>query len=203
MDHVTILNMAARHSSAGAGKQLARTATAVLAVSGMAGLIVSLACSCDLGQRAQAVPGNARVVPTNSQTLDATADSVTEFCSVNFSDSYAGLELRHDTGQVIIYGKPSPALDRSVQQRYPSLHLIFRDARFSNVETRRLAAQVAADIPYWRSQGIDVQVVKPLNDGRGVEIDVRQGAAASRPLQARYGSDRITVRQAAVDLSGG
>lgn len=51
------------------------------------------------------------------------------------------------------------ALDREVRRRFPSVRVVFREARRSEAELHELTVEVMRDVEFWHARGIEISSV--------------------------------------------
>jgi len=67
------------------------------------------------------------------------------------------------------------------------------DIGHSRQQLDDLAKSITADMAYWVSRGIQINMVGPALDGKSVEVGVADPEAAQDVLYAKYGRNNITV----------
>jgi hypothetical protein len=136
--------------------------------------------------------------PANDPALMAAADSAESFLSTSYRTAYAGLAIDYGRRLITIYRKADPSLDADLRNRI-HVHFVFRDAKYSLTEMQSLVNRVMVDRPYWKGKGIDIQVVGPMVNGAGVQVDTPQGTLAQqKALEQRYGPGAIRIGKAAI-----
>jgi hypothetical protein len=115
------------------------------------------------------------------------------YCQEHFPDSYAGLVVLDRTRQIVVYRRPSAAMDAAVQRRFPEAPVVFHDARHSERELKGLAERIAGDSEYWRKLGVKLDSVGPRADGSAVEVATHEVARARQLFLERYGQAPVVI----------
>lgn len=119
--------------------------------------------------------------------VDALVNQVQEAGKKQFASVFAGVEVIPDKAEAIVYRRPSAEFDAYLRENAGTQCVQVRDAAHTETELMTLVDRIAADMAYWRSQGITINTVGPRHDGSGVEVGTQQIAAARIQLPGRYG----------------
>lgn len=140
-------------------------------------------------------PGSSYETPLPSLNPAApdsnTISELESYASRTYPDHYAGLSM-NDDGSVSVYRRDLPQLDADIRERFKPLAVQFFPAAHSKKELKEVAATITADIAYWRTRGIEINVVSVPHDGSRVRIGTADPSAAD-PLRTRYGPDLVEV----------
>ncbi|GGK68100.1 hypothetical protein Sme01_13300 [Sphaerisporangium melleum] len=130
---------------------------------------------------------------SGQQDLAALAGRVEGYLRQRFPGQYAGVVLDVRGRQVIVYRRPSAALDAALRREFPGAPLRPRDAAHSARELDKIARRVTADVPYWAARGITITSIAVLPDGAAVEVGTSDVAKATRELPKRYGRAPLKI----------
>jgi hypothetical protein len=158
-------------------------------------LTMALAAAAVTLVAATAVVAYGQLAGPDSGAVNDTASRLDQRLRASFPASYAGLVPDADDPLIVIYRKPDAALDQSARAEAGEVSVEFRDAKYSLTELAALARRIDDDRSYWRSQGIQMDLVWPRVDGSAVGVTLSHGdvAALERALRERYDDDRIVV----------
>ncbi|MGE3285751.1 MAG: hypothetical protein AB7J32_06555 [Pseudonocardia sp.] len=143
-------------------------------------LVLAAVPSC-----ASAAGPPAPAAPAAPAASDA-ASEVDRWAHERFPQVYAGVQTE-DT-RVLVYRKPSAEFDAALRELQLAVPAAALDAPYSAPELAALASRVVADIPYWRTQGIDVVSVGARHDGTAVDVGTPQPGQLAPLLPGRYGT---------------
>lgn len=139
--------------------------------------------------------------PPGQNALDDAAHAVEPMLKHDFASSYAGLELQQPTGPadktpyaLVIYRIPSPGLDAAVRRALPTTNVVFKNAKYNALDAQQTVNKISADVSYWQSKGLRINVYGPWLDGR-VQIGIDDPAKWTAAIAARYGADRVVVNR--------
>lgn len=128
------------------------------------------------------------------------ADRIDSALRRDFPLQYAGVALAPSRRGLIVYRRPSPALDAALRDKFPGVPLQTRDAPHAARELEALAARVRRDIDYWGRRDVPITSVSVRYDGTAVEVGTTEVARASVRLRQRYGSAPLRVVEAGPSL---
>jgi hypothetical protein len=136
-----------------------------------------------------------RMARHDAAAVNDTASSLDRQLRDAFPASYSGLVPDADRPRIVVYRKPDPTLDGYVRARAGGVAVEFRDSENSLAELQALTRRIDSDRPYWRSRGIQMDLVWPRVDGSAVGVTLSHGdlATLERTLRERYDDDRIVV----------
>jgi hypothetical protein len=139
--------------------------------------------------------------PAEGRALSAAAGRVDALGRGRWVDSFAGLEVRERSGELVVYRRPAAGFDEAATAAAGGVRVVFLSARHSARQLREVARRILDDRPYWQARGVLIQSVVPRPDGSAVEVGTREGPADGAPLAQRYGE--VTVVRASVTLVPG
>ncbi|MFI5709875.1 hypothetical protein [Kribbella sp. NPDC051620] len=170
-------------------------------IRGWLGVVVAVGVLAGCGgssAEAEPPPGIPFGSPTwsvqNDPGLTTAADRLEPILRLQFTDSYAGLVIEHETRTLVVYRKPDATLDERVRAEANDVNVVLRNARLTLVEMQALSDRVVADIPYWARRGIVIGSVGPMPDGSGISVMTANGSTSDREsLARRYATDAIAI----------
>ncbi|MCW6006467.1 hypothetical protein K1W54_18065 [Micromonospora sp. CPCC 205371] len=167
----------------------------VTSLIGMRNLTLALAAAAATLVAATAIVAYRQLIGPDSAAVNDVASRLDQRLRASFPATYAGLVPDADDPLIVIYRKPDAALDRYARDGAGEVRVEFRDAKNSLTELATLARRIDDDRPYWRTQGIQMDLVWPRVDGSAVGVTLSHGdmAALERALRERYDDDRIVV----------
>ncbi|SEG80669.1 hypothetical protein SAMN04489712_113127 [Thermomonospora echinospora] len=118
----------------------------------------------------------------------------------SFPDHYAGVEIDPSRSVVIVYRRPSSALDADLRARFGDVPTRLHDAPHSARELDRLAARLRDDTGYWRERGVSITSLAVRPDGTAVVVGTDDVAKATRELPRRYGRAPLKIIHATPQL---
>jgi hypothetical protein len=128
-------------------------------------------------------------IPVTPPELDAAMADIDRIGRESYPDSYAGLEVDQEQVRAIVYRVPSDAFDEVLRLAGQSACIEVRDAAHPLRALTAWHDRVVADLNTLPSDGVHVVSVGARHDGAGVEVGVRDAAAAAGPMRSRYGPD--------------
>jgi len=131
--------------------------------------------------------------PGTELTLSAAADSTEPFLRASFPNTFAALQLDHQSETMTIYRRPDPSLDSAVRSRVHGVAVTFCDARYSLAQMQKLIDEILRDREYWASGGIEINGVGPTADGSGVAVMTSRGEQDA-PAMTQHYQARIVVQ---------
>jgi hypothetical protein len=165
------------------------------------GLVRTAGCGLPTTAPAMTVDGTPQ--PANQGALDEIADRIQAGSAGRFSGIYTGVEIRSQSSRVRVYRVPSPDFDAWILKDFAAVCVELADSSHSRQELTALQQRIAADVEYWKAQGIAINSIAVATDGSGVQVTTTDVAKASAELPARYGANApitITYGEAAVNL---
>ncbi|MFI5908124.1 hypothetical protein [Dactylosporangium sp. NPDC051541] len=93
-------------------------------------------------------------MPANNLELQSIANQVEIASLAKFPQSYTGVAIDTEHDVVTVYRIPDPDLDRWLRATHPSTCLVLVDTPRAKAELDALMDRIAADLQYWRSQGV-------------------------------------------------
>ncbi|GIM96012.1 hypothetical protein [Paractinoplanes toevensis] len=143
---------------------------------------------CGVERTPEHVTVSGVTVPTTPAGLEAVMNRIEQAGRVQFTDSYAGLEVDQELVQATVYRVPSATFDDFIRKTAEDTCILVRDAAHSAVSLAVWHDRVVADLPFWSHEGVPIVSIGARHDGTGVEIGTRDVAKARTALLARYGS---------------
>ncbi|GLL06906.1 hypothetical protein [Dactylosporangium matsuzakiense] len=148
---------------------------------------------------ANRTPG-ATPMPADNLDLTTTANQIERAALAQFPESYTGVAIDTEHDVVTVYRVPGSELDRWLRGAFPSTCLVLADAPRAKAELDSLMDRIAADLQYWRSQGVILIGMTWRYETGIVEFGTTAEDLdlARQLVPARYGPDApitVVVRQ--------
>jgi hypothetical protein len=155
---------------------------------------------CEMSREPHATTIGDLTMPATPPELATAIERIERGGRSSFAESYAGLEVDQLAVHAVVYRVPSAAFDDFIRQSAANACIVVRDAEHSAAELRTWQEQVEADLDAWAARGVRIITVTSRHDGSGVELGVRDVAAAREPVITRYGANAplILVEQGEV-----
>ncbi|KOV84939.1 hypothetical protein [Nocardia sp. NRRL S-836] len=135
-------------------------------------------------------PTTGTTAPVNDPAVLAAADKVVPVLEQRFADFYAGVRVRDEVPDLVVYRKPNPHLDAEVTRLAPGARIEFRDARYYLAQMKD-ALPCAMGVP-------TVVVAGPAVDGSGVGVTTTgDPETVARELEDRCPAMEFTVEKGA------
>ncbi|MEW9529906.1 hypothetical protein [Microbispora sp. NPDC049125] len=173
------------------------------AVRGARGLLGAVVFGCLLAAVtacASPGPGGDAPAPTGGAgsggdqvELAAAADRIDATLRRSFPDHYAGVVFDPSGRGLIVYRRPSAALDAALRTAFAAIPVEVRNAPHAARELNALAGHVRGDVDHWRRRGITITSVAVRPDGTRVEVGTTDVAKAASALRGRYGPAPLSV----------
>ncbi|WP_155368052.1 hypothetical protein [Catellatospora vulcania] len=125
--------------------------------------------------------------PAGQEQLDGIADAVTAVGKQRFPDVFAGVFTDVPAGRVIVWRKSSAEFDAAVAAQPWAAQVRLRDAAHSAGELAQVRTTVTADDAYWRSRGLELNLIQLRYDGECVEVGTIDPDRAETEMTAKYG----------------
>lgn len=171
-------------------KDLSRRAAAALALT----VFGALAAACAASDPDDSGRGrDGRSAKPGQPALAAAATRIDTELRRDFPEHYAGVEIDPVRAVVIVYRRPSEALDSALRSRFGDLPARPHDAPHSARELRRLAERLRGDTGYWRKRGISITSLAVRPNGTAVVVGTREVAEATAELPRRYGGAPLDI----------
>ncbi|RGA06970.1 hypothetical protein DI270_000445 [Microbispora triticiradicis] len=180
-------------------KAARRIAVALLGALAL-GAVTAVACASTGPAAAGDIPSAFGAPHPGQVELARLADRIDAALRRDFPRQYAGVALAPTGGGLIVYRRPSPALDAALRARFPKAPIKTRYAPHAARELDALAARVRRDIAYWGRRGVPITSVTARHDGTAVEVGTTSVARASAQLRRRYGSAPLRFVEARPSL---
>lgn len=149
------------------------------------GVVQTAGCAFATTTPAMEISGTPQ--PENQNRLDEVAGRLNPVASSRFPDVYASVELVQIHDRILVRRKPSASFDAWVLRDFARDCVEIVDARYSMVELRARADRISADTAYWRSRGVQINMIGPRPDKGDIEIGVSDVDKAKKLLPAYYG----------------
>ncbi|ANZ42284.1 hypothetical protein BBK82_46550 [Lentzea guizhouensis] len=100
--------------------------------------------------------------PMNDPALMTAADAIVPVLERRFADFYAGLRVRNEVPELVVYRKPDPELDAEITELGQGARIVFQDAKYTLVELKA-SVSCAMGVP-------TVVIAGPAVEGSGVRV---------------------------------
>jgi len=125
--------------------------------------------SCGRGTPAE-LGGPPTTNAMNDPALTTAADKVIPVLEQRFAHSYAGILMRSEVPEMVIYRKPDRELDAEVRRLVPDVRVRIEDADHTLVEMKKVVTAIFDDPEHWKGKGLTVHSAGPDVDGSGVNV---------------------------------